>query len=237
MFAIYKREIRSYFTSPIGYIFMAIFLAASGFIFSMFTVQAGASSDVGSYFVYLLISFIIVLPVLTMKLFADERKQRTEPLLLTSPVTLSGMVCAKFLAAFTMFLITFGISAFDFIALYKYSADKPNTAILVGNIIGIILVAAACIAIGVFISSLTENQLVAALGTMAVIIVFIFASSFNSFIDSYVVRSVLSWVSILDRYYNFTYGYFDVNAIIYYVSICSLFLFLTVRVYEKRRWS
>ena len=136
-----------------------------------------------------------------------------------------------------MFLITFAVSALDFIALYKYAADKPNTAILIGNCIGIILVAAAFIAIGVFISSLTENQLIAALGTMFVILVFLFASSLNSLIDSYAIRSVLSWVSILDRYYNFTYGYFDINALVYYVSICGVFIFLTVRVYEKRRWS
>ncbi len=237
MLAIYKREMRSYFTSPIGYIFMAIFLAASGVLFSISTVQAGQQSSVGNYFIWLLISFVILLPVLTMKLFADERKQRTEALLLTSPVTLSGMVCAKFFAAFTVFLMTFAISALDFIALYKYSASTPATAIILGNSIGIILIAAACISIGVFVSSLTENQLVAALGTMAIIVVFIFASSFNGYIDSYVIRSMLSWVSILDRFYNFTYGYFDVNALVYYVSICTVFLFLTVRVYEKRRWA
>lgn len=237
MLAVYKREMRSYFTSPIGYIFMAIFLAVSGVLFSFSTVQAGAESNVGNYFVWLLISFIILLPVLTMKLFADERKQRTEVLLLTSPVSLTGMVCAKFFAAFTVFVATFAVSAFDFIALYKYSSSTPATEIIIGNSIGIILVGAALIAIGVFISSLTENQLISALGTMAIIVVFIFASSFNSFIDSYVIRSVLSWVSILDRYYNFTYGYFDVNALVYYVSICAVFLFLTVRVYEKRRWS
>ena len=237
MLAIYKREMRSYFTSPIGYIFMAIFLAVSGILFSICTVQAGENSNVGNYFVYLMISFFILLPLLTMKLFADERKQRTEVLLLTSPVTLSGMVCAKFLAAFSMFLITFFISSFDFIALYVYSADKPNTAILFGNSIGIILVSAAFIAIGVFISALTENQLVSALGTMATILVFIFSSIFNVFIDNYVLRTVLSWFSMLDRYTNFTYGYFDVNALIYFVSVCVIFLFLTVRVYEKRRWA
>lgn len=235
MFAIYKRELRSYFVSPIGYIFIAVFLCVSGIIFSMCTLSQGANSSVGTYFIMLLVLFIIVLPLLTMKLFADERKMRTEPLLLSSPISLAGMVVAKFLAAYTVFAATFLFSCLDFIALYEYGT--PNTAILIGNSIGILLVGAACIAIGVFVSSLTENQLIAALLTMAIIVLFMLTSSLNSYIDSAVVRTVLNWISMLERFYNFTYGYFDFNAVIYYISMSFVFLFLTVRVYEKRRWN
>ena len=235
MLAIYKRELRSYFVTPIGYIFVAVFLVASGLIFSYCTLQQGSSSSVSTYFTMLLIIYIIVLPLLTMKLFADEKKARTEQLLLTSPVSLMSMVCAKFFAAYTVFGITYLVSCFGFIALYQFGS--PSTAILIGSSIAILLAGAACIAIGVFISSMTENQLIAALLTMAVIILFVLASVFNSYIDNYVIRSILSWVSIMDRLSNFTYGYFDVNALIYYISITFVFLFLTVRVYEKRRWS
>ena len=104
MFAIYKREMRSYFISPIGYIYLAIFLAVSGLLFSLTTLMQGNSSDITNYFTYMLISFFIVLPLLTMKLFADEKKQRTETLLISAPVSTMSMVCAKFFAAFSVLL-------------------------------------------------------------------------------------------------------------------------------------
>ena len=235
MLAIYKRELRSYFISPIGYIFIAAFLCVSGILFASTTIQAGEASNVGAYFSMLLIIFIIVLPLLTMKLFSDERRFRTEALLLSAPVSLMGMVMAKFLAAYTVFSGTFLISCLDFVALYTHG--EPNTAIILGNIIAILLVGGACIAIGVFVSSLTENQLIAAIGTMLIIALFVFTTVLNSYIDSYAVRAVLSWISILDRFSNFSYGYFDFNAILYYISLSFVFIFLTVRIYEKRRWS
>lgn len=235
MLAIFKRELRSYFVSPIGYIFVAVFLVASGLIFSYCTLQQGQNSSVSAYFSMLLVVYIVVLPLLTMKLFADEKKSRTEQLLLTSPVSLMGMVCAKFFAAYTVFASTYLVSCLSFFALYQYG--NPNGAVLFGSSLAILLAGAACIAIGVFISSLTENQLVAALLTMGVIVLFVLASAFNSYIDNAVIRAVLNWVSILERLGDFTYGFFDIGALIYYISITFVFLFLTVRVYDKRRWS
>ncbi len=235
MFAIYKRELRSYFVSPIGYIFVAIFLIASSLLFSYCTLQAGANSSTAAYFSTLMYVFIVVLPLLTMKLFADEKKMRTEQLLLTSPVSLMGMVMAKFLAAYTVFAGTYLISCMDFIVLYQFGT--PNTAILIGSSLAILLAGAACIAVGVFISSLTENQLIAALGTMAIIVFFVLTSALNSYIDSSFIRSIINWVSIMERFTNFTSGIFDFNAIVYYLSLSFVFLFLTVRVYDKRRWN
>lgn len=235
MFAIFKRELRSYFVSPIGYIFVAVFLVASGLVFSYTTLQQRENSSVSVYFSMLLIIYIIVLPLLTMKLFSEEKKTRTEQLLLTSPVSLMGMVCAKFFAAYAVFASTYLVSCVSFFALYQFG--NPNGAVLIGSSIAILLAGGACIAIGVFISSLTENQLVAALLTMGVIVLFVLASAFNSYIDNYVIRSILSWVSILSRLGAFTYGYFDVQALIYYISIIFVFLFLTVRVYDRRRWA
>ena len=235
MFAIYKRELRSYFVSPIGYIFVAIFLIASSLLFSSCTLQAGANSSTAAYFSTLMYVFIVVLPLLTMKLFADEKKMRTEALLLTSPVSLMGMVMAKFLAAYTVFAGTYLISCADFIVLYQFGT--PNTAILFGSSLAILLAGAACIAVGVFISSLTENQLIAALGTMAIIVFFVLTSALNGYIDSSFIRTIINWVSIMERFSNFTSGIFDFNAIVYYLSLSFVFLFLTVRVYDKRRWN
>lgn len=234
MLAIYKREMRAYFTSPIGYVFIAVFLAISGFLFSLNTLLAGENSNVALYFSLLLYILMIVVPLLTMKLFSEERRTKTEQLLLTSPVSLPAMVFAKFSAAYTMFALTFLVSCLNLFSLYKFG--NPNTADLIGNIIAILFVGSAYVAVGTFISSLTENQLVAAIGTIAVLALFIAASAFNQYIDFAPVRAVLSWVSVYSRFINFTYGVFDFAATLYYVSICFIFLFLTVRVFEKRRW-
>ncbi len=235
MLAIYKRELRSYFVSPIGYIFVAVFLIASGLLFSYCTLQAGSGSSVSTYFATLMYMFIIVLPLLTMKLFSDEKKMRTEQLLLTSPVSLMGMVAAKFLAAYTVFATTYLISCLDFLLLYQYGT--PNSAILLGSSLAILLAGAACIAVGVFISALTENQLISALGTMAILVFFVLTSLLNGYIDNAVIRGMINWVSIMERFINFTSGIFDFNAIVYYLSLAFVFLFLTVRVYDKRRWN
>ena len=146
MTAIYKREMLSYFTSPIGYVFVAVFLALNAFIFSICTLMEGENSSVGSYFTMVMFIFIILVPLLTMKSFSEERRMRTEQLLLTSPVSLFGMVFAKFLAAFTMFGGTFIFgSLFNFAVLYKY-CEKPNGAVLVSDSIGILLIGAAAAA-------------------------------------------------------------------------------------------
>ena len=171
-----------------------------------------------------------------MKSFSEERKMRTEQLLLTSPISLMGMVFAKFLAAFTMFAGTFIFGALMmFPTLYMYG--EPNTAVLILSTIGILLIGAAFIAIGLFVSSLTENQLVAAVGTMGILIFLLLVGLLTSYIDVYAVRVVIDWISIYSRFGNFSYGILDPATLVYYFSICFVFMFLTVRIYEKRRWS
>ncbi len=234
MSAIYKRELRSYFSTSIGYIFVGIFLALSGALFSYTTLQQREESDSSFYFTLMLFAFVVILPLLTMKLFSEERKLKTEQLLLTSPVSLWGMVFAKFLAAYTIFSVTFILSCFNFFILYNYG--KPETAIIIGNIISILLVGAAFIAIGVFVSSLTENQLIAAFGTMAILLLLLLLGVAGSYINFTPLRLLVNWLSIFTRFFPFTYGQFSFSAIVYYASIAFIFLFLTVRMFEKRRW-
>ena len=236
MTAIYKREMRSYFTSPVGYIFVAVFVAVSAFLFMQATVQAGEDSRFSDYFSYILYVFIVIIPLITMKSISEERKMRTEQLILTSPVSLAGIVISKFLAAFTLFGGTFVLtSVLYYIPLAKYGS--PNTAHYVCSVIAIILAGAAFISIGVFISSLTENQFVAALGTIAAIILLLLISLLNNYINSEFIRTILSAISFSARYTNFAAGIFDYSAIVYFSSLTALFLFLTVRVFEKRRWA
>ncbi len=237
MQAIYKREMRAYFTSPIGYIFVAVFFIANGALFSYLTLQAGSSADIGSYFLMLLFLFIILIPLLTMKLFCEERKQKTEQLLLTAPISLVDMVGAKFFAAYTMFAGTFLAATVLNLIPYFIYCEEPNLPSILGNIVGILLIGGAFVSIGMFISSLTENQFVAAISTIAVIASLLFIGFANSYIGAAPVRVALSWVSVFARFYDFTYGILNFASLLYYASIMFVFLFLTVRIYEHRRWS
>jgi ABC-2 type transport system permease protein len=235
MIAIYKREMRSYFTSSIGYIFVALFMAVSAWFFMSYTLQQGENSNFGTYFQMILVLFVAILPLLTMKLMSEERKLKTEQLILTGPVSLAGIVMAKFLAAFSVFGGAFLLSSFIYyipLALY----GTPNTVIYFCSVFAVLLGGAAFISMGVFVSALTENQFIAAFGTMAMMIPFLFASSLNGFINNELIRKILSGISITSRYSSFATGVFDWPALLYYISLCGIYLFLTVRVLEKRRW-
>jgi ABC-2 type transport system permease protein len=170
-----------------------------------------------------------------MKVFAEERKTKTEQLLLTSPVSLFGIVMGKYLAAFSVFASGILVSCFNFILLYEYGSVE--TATLIGSVIIVLLIGGACIAVGVFVSSLTENQFVSCIITMAILLILVGTSILEGSVSATWLKTILSWISILSRFTNFTYGIFDIPALIYYISLSSIFVFLTVRVLEKRRWN
>lgn len=244
MGAIYRRELMAYFTTPIGYVFSAIFFAISGFFFVFSTFMSG-TTDATLYFSVMIVFFIVLIPLLTMKLFSEEKKTGTELILMTSPVSLSGIVCAKFFAAFTIFAGTFGLSLLlNLKSLYSVAQKQKvlyekisSTETFWGCVFGILLIGAALIAIGVFISSLTENQIVSAIGSIGAFALIIVSSFFVGLIREEWLRVAIKSILILDRFSNFQRGVFDLTSVVYYISIVTVFLFLTVRVYEKRRWS
>ena len=255
MLAIYRKEMRSYFINPIGYIYLGVFLVFSALLCCYTTIISG-TYDTSSYFTFLSISYIILIPILTMRLFAEERKLRTEQLLLTAPVTITGMVMGKYLAALTMYVGGILISCINFLPLYIIAKQEnansttslthigPVTGEIVGSVIAIILLGAALIAVGTLISALAENQLSAAVITIGVIAFMVLLNVLNLLTDgdgqpligSYIVRAVIDWISVISRFTNFSSGIFDFAALLYYASLAFVFLFLTVRVYEKRRW-
>lgn len=246
MFAVYKKELRSYFLNAIGYVYVGVFLAVSALL-CCFTTLSAATYDTTSYFTYIIFSFIVMIPLLTMKLFAEEKKLRTEQLLLTAPVSLWGMVLGKFLAAFTLFLGTVLVSCINFFPLYVYanaeglndayaSAVGPVGVSILCCTVGIVLIGAAFISIGMFVSSLTENQLAAAIITVAIIVTMLLLNLINGSIENYAVRFVIDWICFVSRFAPFASGMFDPSALLYYLSITAVFLLLTVRVYDKRRW-
>ncbi len=235
MLAIYMRELKSYFLTPIGYIFCGMFLVISGMAFASCTLLEQSTSSIGQYFVWMMIIFAILIPLLTMKLFADDKRNRTDQILLTSPVSIFGIVMGKYFAALTVFGVTFIVNSFNFVLLFNYGT--PNLTSIFMNILGIFLLGAAFIAIGIFLSSLTENQLIAAVSAMGVNAAMLLLSTLASEVESTVLRTIIKWFSVIDRFTPFTNQMLDVSAIIYYISLAAIALFLTTRVIEKRRWS
>ncbi len=248
MLAIFKKELRSYFLNAIGYVYAGVFLTVSALI-CCFTTLNSHSYNTSTYFYFLIISFIILIPLLTMKLFAEEKKLRTEQLLLTAPVSCWGMVLGKFLAAFTLFLSSVLVSCVNFIPLAIFASREnidnklgeahvgPVAGMIIGSVVGVILIGAAFIALGMFISALTENQLAAAIITVSIIAVMLLLNVANGYIQATWLRFIIDWVCFLSRFSNFQSGLFDPASILYYFSFAGVFLLFTVRVYEKRRWA
>lgn len=247
MFAIFKKELRSYFINAVGYVYVGVFLAAAAILCGV-TTLGSKSYSTASYFTGLIFAFIVLIPLLTMKLFAEEKKLKTEQLLLTAPVSVWSMVLGKYFAAFALFVSTVLASCINFFPLYVYGrAERSNasysdvhigpvTAEIVACVVGIILLGAALISIGLFVSSLTENQLAAAVITVAIIFLMIILDFVNQYIDVYAIRFVISWICVLSRFANFTAGILDFTSMVYYLSISGVFILLTTRVYDKRRW-
>lgn len=235
MLAVYKKEMRSYFTSVIGYVFLVLYLVLAGLVLC-YTTLYSMSADVTTFFTLMLIISGVVLPLLTMKSFSEERKAKTEQLLLTAPVSLIGIVLGKFLAAYTIFAGCMVLNSLYCLVLLNYASLK--VAVLFGCLLAILLVGMVFIAIGLFVSALTENQLTAAIGTIAIILAFLAIGLLSTLIPSnYAIRYVLNFISIFTRFQYFTSGVFDIASIIYYVSVAIIFLYLTVRVYDRRRYN
>ncbi len=233
MFAILKREMQNYFTSPIGYIFLAVFYFFAGMFFS--SVLYSNTTDITYVFSSLFTVLIFIIPLLTMRSMSEDKKQKTDQLLLTSPLNLTGLVVGKFLAAFLMYCIALAVTVVYALILATFAA--PEWTVVVGNIFGALILGAALISIGVFISSLTENQLIAAVGSFAVMMFIMMIDGFASLIPVDFISNIILSLSFMSRYEDFVAGILNISNVLFFVSIAVVFIFLTVRVLEKRRWS
>lgn len=287
MTAVYKRELRSYLTSMIGYIFIFFILLLTGIYFSAYQLSAAYPK-----FEYTLSAltfvFLISVPILTMRVLAEERKQKTDQLLLTSPVSVEKIVMGKYLALVTVFAIPMAI-----ICLYPLLMTKFGTVSLgmaYTAILGFFLLGCANLAIGVFISSLTESQVIAAVLTFVLLFAFYMMNGISSFFSEgalstcitfgllivaasiiiytmiknflisavvcaageavlavfYLVNSeffaggiqkVLQVFNISGHFDNFANGIFDINGILYFISVIAVCVFLTIQSIVKRRWN
>lgn len=289
MQAIFNRELKAYFTSAVGYIFMAVFLVISGIFFVLSDILVSQPtpyySPVLSNITFV---FLILVPIITMRTLSEEAHQKTDQLLLTSPVSLPEIVLGKYLAAVTLFFITLLITCLYPLMLSIFGSISVWE--IIGGYIGFALFGSSLIAIGIFISSLTESQVASAVGTFGVLlfiwvidwiqqglpstmssgIIFaallaaaltaiVYFSTKNIYTSSgvailgaaaiitvYITKKSLfegfiskffGWFSLLQRYDEFSMGMLNVSSIVYYISFSAAFIFLAIRMIDKRRWS
>ena len=235
MLSIFKKELKGYFTGVIGYVFLVIYLAVAGIIFA-YTTLFSMSADVSSYYTAMLIFSAVMLPILTMKTFSEERKAKTEQLLLTAPVSIPAMVFGKFLAAYVIYAAAVVFTSLYFLLLIPYATLK--VAVLLGNVVALLLVGLVFISIGIFVSSLTENQLSAAIGSIAIILGFLGIGIVTTLLPTnFWLRFVFDALSVFSRFSTFTSGYFDLASFVYYLSVGGVFVYLTIRVFDRRRYN
>ena len=234
MKAIFKREFRSYFTNGIGCVYCAVFVFVMNFLYNEACLKSYKSDFVG-LFIWMLMIMTLIVPLMTMRIWSEEKKQKTDQLLLTAPVNTMDVVLGKFFAAMCVFLVSL---AFTLVyPLMSALYGTPEVSIAVGNYIAIILAAGAYIAISQFMSSLTESQIISALLSVITLAVFLLLDVIFTRTDIDIISQVCSFLSIIVRYVNFSQGMFSFDDVVYFVSLTVLFLFFTSRVIEKRRWS
>ena len=234
MGAIYRREMGAFFTSGLAYVFLAVFYAFSGYYFYNTVILSGYT-DTSPLFKNMFRIVLFLIPILTMRLLSEEKKNRTDQGLLTAPVGLWEIVLGKYFAALTIYIVAESI-VFVYAIILGYLGTVAWASLL-GNYFAMLLLGTAFIAVGVFISSLTENQMTAAVFSMAVLWFIYLFDSFSEKISWEWLYKITSELSFYTRYVEFTRGVFNLTSVLFYLSTAFLFNFFTVRVLEKRRWS
>ena len=224
MFAVMKKELKSYFFSPIGYVVIGIFLLCFS-VFFYLTVFSYGSVDLSSLYYYTaLYGLIIIVPILTMRTFAEERKNGTEQLLLTSPTGMFKVVLGKLLSALLVIIITLLISfMFFFIVMFF---GKPNIVTTLVSILGFVLMSLAALSFGIFASSLTENQVIAGVITVAFLIISLFIPD---------ISSKFSGFALMNYYTSFAQGVISIENIISLLLFTVVFVSLTIIVMQRRK--
>src|ERR1700677_1844045 len=255
LYAIYRKEMRHYFVSPVAYVCIGLFLFISAVFFDFFfrvIIQQSFQMEMQSMqfgmppqidvpgqvlraFLGLLATLILfITPFLTMGVFAEERKRGTMELLMTSPISEIQIVLGKFLASLSLFALMLLPTASYVVYVYLHSDPIPPWRMLLAGYAGILLLGGSLLALGTFISSLTENQLIAAVLTF-VAFLFVWVLDLGSNADGG-IGAVVQYLSVIRHYDDFTRGVIDTSALIYYFSFIALFIFLTVRSIDSMRW-
>ncbi|HVY06125.1 MAG TPA: ABC transporter permease subunit [Burkholderiales bacterium] len=230
--AIFQKELATYFRSPIAYFVIAVFLLGTGyfFIYNIFMTGVGTMDETFQNMGILLVTLI---PVLTMRLFSGEYTGRTMELLSTLPLKAWQIVIGKYLGALTIFLLMAAATAINLIPLYLYGT--PQTSTIVSGYIGFVLLGMACLAVGQFFSALTQNQIVAALITIPVLLAFWFVGYAQNFQGSDALRSLLGYLSFSLHFGDFIRGLVRTEAVAFYLIVSAAALTLNTSYLKWQR--
>ncbi len=234
MTAIFKREFASYFASPVGYAVLAAFAFFNGIFMYVQCLFIGTSS-LSNVFTSMFSTVLFIIPLITMRSFAEDRRNRTDQALLTSPVSIPSIVLAKYLSAAAMLLVC--LSAYVIDGLVLSFISKPDWSVIIGNIFGILLSGSAFIAMGIFISSLTQSVIVAALVTFVVNVLITLIDTIATTTSNEAVNMIVNVLSFQEKYAQFALGVVSFSDVLFFISITFIFLFFTDRVIERRRWA
>lgn len=232
MAAIFKREFRSYFNSVTGYAFAAFLLVFTG-IYTMGVCLTGGYANYEYVLGNMAFIFLLIVPIVTMKVFAEEKKQKTDRLLYALPLSMTRIVLGKYLALLAVFAVPMVLVSVYPLILTMYGT--LNLKVVYGTVAGFMLLGAALLSVGVFISSLTESQPLAGGLTFLVLLLNYLSSSIASALG--VGESLAESLDLFGRLDKFVYGVFDIGNMVFYLTVIAFFLFLTVQSLEKRRWS
>lgn len=236
MFAIYKRELKSYFHSFIGFLFIGVLLFFVGLYYTAYNLFSGYP-----YFAYAISSvifiFLLAIPILSMRILSEERRNKTDQLILTAPVSVGQIVMGKFFALLTIFAIPTLIICVYPLILSRFGSVPLGEAYL--SILAFFLYGMACIAIGLFVSSLTESQVIAAVLGFGFLFLGYMMTGICSLISSTgnLLTKILCVYDMYTPFANLLNGTLDVGSVVYYISLTALVLFLTVQSVQKRRYS
>ncbi len=233
MHAVYKREMKAYFTSPIGYIVMSVMLFLMGLYFGY--MYESNYSNLSFVFMSIASVALLIAPIVTMRLLSEDKKQKVDQVLFTAPVKLYKIVLGKFFAAFTLFMLPFAITlVYEIILMFN---TEVNWLLYISNLLGTALMGAAIISIGLFISSLTESQIIAGIFGLVVSFFIMQIDYFAQTVNKAWFTSICTFMSFLSRFYAFTSGKIDFSNAVFFLSITVLFIFFTNIVLDKKRWA
>jgi len=251
IWAICKKEIKTYFTSPIAYVVITVFLVLIGFFFYSliwwFNSQSLQMAQNPSYYQLLNINqmvysplfhnmsiiLLLMVPLLTMRLFSEEKRRQTDELLFTSPISVNQIILGKYFASLFVLLVMLFLTGIFSIFVFAYG--NPEPAPILNSYLGLFLMGAAFISAGIFFSSLTENQIVSAILTFGALLLF-WILNWASYSAGGMWKSVLNYLSFFQHFDDMTRGILDTTDLVYYLSFIFLGLFLTHSVIQSRRW-
>ncbi len=288
MLAVFKRELRSYFSSPIGFLVIGLFVFLSAIFFAASNLL-GASSEYNGILSTMAFLLLLVVPLLTMRLLTEEKRQHTDQMLITSPLSVTAIVLGKYLAAAAVYLITLLVTVLFPVMMSFFALLGLEWWKILGGYIGLFLLGCSFIAVGMFFSSLTESQIVAAFATFAALLVMWIIDALTSMVPTQwffgvgfvaivaaalvllvwlstrsllatiltvavlgggiaalavlqsslfegLIAKVMAWFSLLKRYEDFNLGILGLSPVVYYLSFSAAFVFLTVRMIDRKRW-